>query len=135
MPTSGKEVLEGKNCRVYEVLKDGQRVADVCRAEFADVGLQPETLDAVRRLAVFLRETVSALAPQQVRDQGLDALESFDRLDGVPLRVRSYESGAPVRQSKVTNLRAEAFPGSDFEVPSNYSKQVGLNIRDHVGKP
>ncbi len=135
VPTGDSDVLEGKNCRVYEVLRDGQRVADVCRAEFSDVGLQPQTLDAVRGLATFLRETVTALAPDKVRNQGLDALDSFDRLDGVPLRVRSYEDGKPVRQSRVTNLEDQAFPGSDFEVPSGYNKEIGLNIREHVGKP
>ncbi len=135
VPTGGRETLSGRACRNFEILRDGTRVADICNAEFADVGVTPETLASVRQLAAFLREAVTSLAPSQVREPGLDALDSFDRLDGVPLRVRAYESGAAVRQSLVTDLESRDFPASDFDVPDGYAKKLGLQVRDHFGGP
>lgn len=135
VPTGGSETLEGTDCRVFDVLRDGERVADVCKAEFAALGVGAETLSAVGDLSTFLRETVTSLAPKSVRGQGLDALDSFERIDGVPLRVRAYEGGTAVRQSRIRDLETLDFPASDFRVPDNYSKQVGLNIRNHIGGP
>lgn len=135
VPTGQSDEVEGRACREYDVLRDGTRVADVCKADFADVGVAPETLDALRELSAFLRESLSALAPAGLRGRSLEALDSFGNLDGVPLRVRAYESGAPVRQSRVTDLATRALPAADFSIPDGYRKTVGLNVRDHIGGP
>jgi len=135
VPTGDSETLEGTNCRVFDVMRDGELVADVCKAEFADVGVGADTLSAVGDLSVFLRETVTSLAPKRVRGQGLDALDSFERIEGVPLRIRAYEGGTPVRQSHVRDLEQRDFPDTDFSVPPGYSRQAGINVRDHIGKP
>ncbi len=120
VPTGESETIEGTGCRMFEVLRDGTRVADVCKAEFADVGVGQATLAAVGDLSVFLRETVTSLAPKRIREEGLDALDSFERLDGVPLRVRAYEQGRVVRQSHIRELETLDLPASDFAVPSGY---------------
>lgn len=135
VPTGKSEVIEGRACRGFDILRGGQRVADVCQAGFADVGVGPETLSALRDLAGFLRNSIASLAPESLRSQGLDALDSFDRLEGVPLRVRAYEDGKAVRQSRVTELASRDFPETDFAVPGDYQKQLGLKIRDHIGPP
>ena len=135
VPNGEDEVIEGRPCRSFDILRDGERVADVCRAGFAEAGVSAETLGALRDLAGFLRNSIASLAPESVRSQGLDALDSFDRIEGVPLRVRSYKNGKPVRQSRVTELASRDFPASDFTVPGDYQKQPGLNIRDHIGPP
>ncbi len=135
VPTGDSETLEGTACRVFEVLRDGERVADVCKAEFAALGVGADTLSAVGDLSAFLRETVTSLAPKRIREEGLDALDSFERIDGVPLRVRAYEGGTAVRQSRIRDLEARDFPATDFRVPDGYSKQLGLNIREAIGGP
>ncbi|MBW2396999.1 MAG: hypothetical protein JRG95_22345 [Deltaproteobacteria bacterium] len=135
VPTGGTDEIEGRACREFEVLKEGTRVADVCKADFAAVGIVPETLDGLRQLAGFLRESLSALAPEGLRGRSLDALDSFDQLDGVPLRVRAYERGEAVRQSRITEIETRQLPSSDFAVPQGYQKTVGLNVRDHIGAP
>ncbi len=135
VPTGGSDEIEGHACREFDVLRDGTRVADVCKAEYAEVGVAPETLGALRELAGFLRESLAALAPEGLRGRSLDALDSFDHLDGVPLRIRAYESGTPVRQSRITDIVTRTLPKTDFAVPDGYTKSVGLNIREHIGSP
>lgn len=135
VPTGQTDEVQGHACREFEVLRDGTRVADVCKAEYAEVGVAPETLDALRQLAGFLRESLSALAPKGLRGRSLDALDSFDHLDGVPLRVRAYEGGSAVRQSRMTDLATRSLPDSDFSVPAGYRKTVNIGIRDHIGAP
>lgn len=135
VPTGRSDEIEGRPCREFDILRDGIRIADVCKAEFDDVGIVPETLDALRQLVVFLRESLSALAPEGLRGRSLDTLDSFGRLDGVPLRVRVYEDGTPIRQSRMIELANRPLPVADFAVPEGYRKSLGLNVRKHIGAP
>lgn len=135
VPTGGTDEIQGHACREFEVLKEGTRVADVCKADFSAVGVVPETLDGLRQLAGFLRESLSALAPEGLRGRSLDALDSFDQLDGVPLRIRAYERGEAVRQSRITEIETRELAGDAFAVPQGYEKSLGLNVRKHLGGP
>lgn len=135
VPTGGTDEIQGRACREFEVLREGLRIADVCKADFSAVGVVPETLDGLRQLAGFLRESLSSLAPEGLRGRSLDALDSFDQLDGVPLRVRAYEGGQAVRQSRITEIETRELAGDAFAVPQGYEKTVGLNVREHIGGP
>lgn len=135
VPTGRTDEVEGRSCREFDILREGIRVADVCKAEFSEVGIVPETLDALRQLVGFLRESLSALAPEGLRGQGLEALDSIGQLDGVPLRVRAYENGVPIRQSRMVEIATRPLGAADFAIPDGYRKMVSLKIRKHIGPP
>jgi hypothetical protein len=63
------------------------------------------------------------------RHEGLAALESFGRLEGVPMRVRTYSGGKVDTETVVTKIQSKTLPKSAFDLPQGYSPQLRINIR------
>lgn len=119
----------GIPCAELHVMAGGVRVADVCRASYADAKVDARSFAAVRDLERLLGSSLSALLPEKVRRDGAEAIESFARLDGVPMRVRTYEQGRFASETTVKSLKQKAFPKGSFELPSGYVPQFSINIR------
>ncbi len=135
VPTGGRERIDDFPCREFDLLRGGTKVADLCKAEFSEAGVDPASLASVQRLAAFLGEAVRSIAPSGMQGRGLDALDSFTRLDGIPMRVRAYEKGVPVRQSIVTELATPNFADADFALPEGYARKLGIKVREGLGAP
>jgi len=135
VPTGKSERIDDLPCREFDLLRGGEKVADLCKAEFSEAGVDPASLASVRRLAAFLAEAVQSIAPAGMQGRGLDALDSFTRLDGLPMRVRAYEKGVPVRQSLVTELATPSFAAAEFALPQGYARKLGIKVREGVGGP
>ena len=123
------ERIAGVPCAVYEVRRGGSRRAEVCRSSFEAAGIADETRDAVRALADSLGAVLPALAPEHLRQDGVDALHAFAVLDGVPLRVRLYEEGAAIWETRVTAIVERAAPATAFDVPDGYERRLALGGR------
>ena len=61
--------------------------------------------------------------------EGAAALESFARLDGVPMRVRTYDAGQFNTETLVKQLTNKVLPRPTFGLPEGYSPQLTINIR------
>jgi hypothetical protein len=133
--TGERDLVEGIPCDESEVVREGQRVALVCTASFQAAGVSAATFDVVRELAVFLRESVASLAPGTMRQEGLDALEGVDRLQGVPLRVRAYEKGRLQSETVVKEIAEEAVPAARFDVPAGYRGGFSIGDLDAPAEP
>ena len=110
-------------------MRAGERIADVCQASYHDAGVAPESFDAVRELRRLLEESVASLVADEVRGDGLAALGSFGGLDGVPLRVRTWDAGGFDSETVVTSLRERSFAEADFQLPQGYRSRLSINIR------
>jgi len=124
--SGANERIAGVPCAIYEVRRGGSRRAEVCRSTFDAAGVGGETRDAVRALADSLSGVLPALAPERLRQDGVDALHAFAALDGVPLRVRLYEKGAEVWETRVTDVAHRAAPATAFDLPDGYARRLGL---------
>lgn len=118
--TGRREVVRGTACEERELLQGDERFAVVCVADYAAIGLDAGAREAFRSLAAFLRESLAALAPNAVRQQALDAVDGFDRLEGFPLRVRAMPRGAPASETVVTKIARERVDPTVFELPPGY---------------
>jgi hypothetical protein len=122
--TGAVDRIAGVPCAVYEVRRGGSRRAEVCRSSFEAAGIAPETRDAVRALAGSLGAVLPALAPEHLRQDGVDALHAFSVLDGFPLRVRFYEAGTAIWETRVTEVAEREAPATAFDVPDGYARQL-----------
>jgi hypothetical protein len=120
-------------CAEHEVLRGAERVAEVCLADFAAAGVTRETFGVVRDLALFLRESVAAMAPRVFQKDGMEALDSFQQIDGVPLRVRAFEDGKPATETLVTGIEPRDFGSAEFEVPEGYRGGFSLGRSPRSG--
>jgi len=133
--TGQREQVAGIACEGFEVTRNGEKVADVCRASFAEAGVPRERLAAVRQMAAFLRESAAALAPESLRRGGLEALSSFPQLDGVPLRVRAYRNGHLQMETRVTRVEERPARDEDFELPASYGPSIRIHVRQGATTP
>ena len=119
----------GVGCTELQVMMAGARIADVCRATYEEAKVRAESFAAVRELEKLLGSSLTALLPAESREEGLAALESFARLDGVPMRVRTYDEGQFQSETVVTSVGEKPLPKSAFELPGGYAPQFTINIR------
>lgn len=127
--TGRKGEVLGVSCDELHVMSGKARLADICRATYASAGVDRASFAAVKELQSLLGGSLTAMLPEDSRAEGTAALESFARLDGVPMRVRTYEAGQLDTETVVKQLKNKKLPRSDFSLPDGYSPQLTINIR------
>lgn len=127
--TGRKETIAGIPCSDVELWVNGKKEADVCRASFAAAHVPREDLDAVREMVGMLRSSVAALAPDSLREGGLDAIGTMQQVDSLPLRMVTYRDGKPSLETRVLEVKEEAAPATAFEVPKDYHPRISIQVR------
>ena len=127
--TGKRSTVTGIACEELEIFQGGQRVADVCLASYADAGVSGESFAGVGEVQELLQGALAAFLDEKGRSEALVGLESFGRLDGVPMRVRSYGDGKVDSETVVTKIQSKALPKSAFELPEDYNAKLTINIR------
>jgi hypothetical protein len=128
--TGSRSTVTGVSCDELQLYQGERRVADVCRASYADAGVSRESFAGVGEVQELLQGALAAFLDDDDRSEGLAALESFGRLDGVPMRVRAYNSaGNFASETLVTKIQRKALPKSAFQLPQGYRSKLSINIR------
>ncbi len=111
-PTEQRQQINGIACRVYEVLRDGQVVGQLCLAQADDLsGLSPAEYNSLMALNAFNRRMAKVAQPQT--DFGMQGLE----MAGIPVRVVGPD-GKPVME--LTRVSHQALSADLFTVPQGY---------------
>ncbi|HEY2386811.1 MAG TPA: DUF4412 domain-containing protein [Candidatus Binatia bacterium] len=118
-PTGRTDKVGGIPCHEVEVLRNGEKLREVCVADWKATGIGKADLGALRDLNTFEDDTVGALG---ARTQD-DALELFEMLDGLPVRVRTFRAGQPRTELRVVKIERKAIDAQRFEVPAGYTRR------------
>jgi hypothetical protein len=121
-------------CRETELLNEGVLEARICEASADDAAIAAGAMEGVRELAALARD-VLPLVPGASRDAGLEALDLFDQVEGVPLRVRTYRDGNAVLEATVVDAKEMDVPASTFAVPDGYASMINITVREAIGGP
>jgi len=116
-------------CDELEIYQGGKRIADVCRASYADAGVSRESFAGVGEVQELLEGALAAFLGGDDRSEALAALVSFGRLEGVPMRVRAYGADGFESETVVTRIQRKALPKSAFDLPDGYRAKFSINIR------
>jgi hypothetical protein len=120
--TGKSETVNGRNCRLWDVKRNGQLDEQLCVVPFSAL---PGKEDFQTVFANFARvfEEMAKSVPMLA---GVMTTE-FDaqaKVNGFPVRSRPYESGRLAHEEQVMQVwREEAMPASMFEVPAGYRKK------------
>jgi len=118
-PTGRTDKVGGIPCHEVEVVRNDEKLREVCVADWKAAGITKGDLGALRDLNGFEDDTVGALGG---RTQD-DALELFEQLDGLPVRVRTFRGGKPRTELRVVKVERKAIDAKSFEVPEGYTKR------------
>ena len=127
--TGSRSTVTGVPCDELQIYQGGRRVADVCRASYADAGVSRESFAGIGEVQELLQDALAAFLEDADRGEALTALESFGRLEGVPMRVRAYGGDRIESETLVTKIQSKALPTSAFELPEGYAAKIRINIR------
>jgi hypothetical protein len=127
--TGTRSTVTGVPCDELQIYQGGRRVADVCRASYADAGVSRESFAGIGEVQELLQNALAAFLDDGNRSEMLAALESFGRLEGVPMRVRTYRDDRIENETVVTKIQRKALPKSAFELPQGYRAKLTINIR------
>jgi hypothetical protein len=127
--TGARSTVTGVPCDELQIYQGGRRVADVCRASYADAGVSRESFAGIGEVQELLQDALEAFLDDDDRSEALAALESFGRLEGVPMRVRAYSGDRIESETVVTKIQRKALPKSAFELPQGYHAKLSINIR------
>jgi hypothetical protein len=116
--TGKSDTVDGRKCRIWQMLRDGEVYEEVCVVPFASLPGKEDFQKTFRQLAETF-EGLAGAAPNAGDETARSAI------NGYPVRVRRLQNGAPT--GKETVLRSwteESLPASLFEVPAGYRKQA-----------
>jgi Domain of unknown function (DUF4412) len=117
-PTERTDKVGGIACHEVEVLRDGEKLREVCVADWKAAGLTKADLAALHDLNTFEDETVGTMGGR-AQD---DSLELFELLDGLPIRVRTFRGGQPRTELRIVKIEHKKVDATLFEVPEGYKK-------------
>ncbi len=109
-------------CARHDVLEGAKRVAELCLADYGKPPLSREALAAVPALGGFLRRTLEPLLGQFPSLSAVAPFAALDRVQGVPLLVRSFGENGAARETTVTRLAEEPADAALFELPAGYAR-------------
>ena len=127
--TGTRSTVTGISCDELQIYQGGGRVADVCLASYADAGVSGESFAGIGEVQDLLQDALAVFLNDDDQSEALAALESFGKLEGVPMRVRAYSGDSIESETVVTKIQRKDLPKSAFELPEGYSAKLSINIR------
>jgi hypothetical protein len=114
--TGKSDTVEGRKCRMWQMLRDGALYEDVCVVPFSSLPGKENFQKTFKELAEAF-EGLAAAAPNASDETARSAI------NGYPVRVRPYENGAlRGTETVLKTWKEEAIAASMFQVPAGYKK-------------
>ncbi len=123
-PTGRSDAVSGVACRELEVLRGATKESEVCVADWGATGIARGDLAAFGKLGTWqdgMRGSASAAMGDASPAES--AMLLLEKMDGVPLRVRSFHGGAPTTEMRVTKIEKKSVDPGLFEVPAGYTRK------------
>ena len=119
--------VAGIACRNYEVMRDGQKVRELCMSDWDDIAGGQETAGALKDVAGFfegMRQAFSGAGAMDAFDRQQELFGHMNELDGYPVLYRDFSAGGALeRQVILTSARQEEVSTGFFEPPQGYTFQ------------
>lgn len=130
--TGRSDKIGGLACQEVEVSRGDVKESEICVADWKAAGVTKADLAAIRKLGTFQDETLGGM---QARREGGNALELFDSLDGLPVRVRTFRGGQLKAEFRVVKVEHKPLDPKLFDPPDGYTKREFSISMPGAGRP
>lgn len=113
--TGRSDTVNGMRCRLYESFVDSQKSEEICVADRDAVSMPTADYATLKKMFNFM-ERISSIVASLGMKVAPDTLPS---VDGVPVRIRSFEDGGTGTLKKVSTGSLDT---ALFRVPAGYRK-------------
>ncbi|MGH8262225.1 MAG: hypothetical protein ACRETU_03940 [Steroidobacterales bacterium] len=115
------ESVNGKNCHVWNVLRDDVLIAQHCVVPYGSLAGSDEMRTTVARISAMTEKLTQSV--RQMNAASGNEFSGADRINGVAVLTRTFTDGeADGTESIVTEWATRSNPASLFDVPAGYTK-------------
>lgn len=125
-PTAERAERQGYPCREVEMFEDGTLVRRLWVADWAALGVSPDTFAVLEGMGSFFAEALSSLQDSLPLLRGVEAPEIFHQLGdlgGLPVVTVELRDGQPARQTVLDSVAEDNLEAAAFEPPEGYREQ------------
>jgi hypothetical protein len=116
--TGKSDTAEGRSCRVWNLLRNGQIYEEMCVVPFSSLPGKEDFETTFRQLGEAF-EGVAAAVPNASKDSAVRL-----SVKGYPVRNRYFLNGQPTgRETRLKSWKEESIPAATFDIPAHYKKQ------------
>jgi hypothetical protein len=115
--TDRSELVDGRSCRIWEVLEREAKRFEFCVAPAAQIPGGDEILDGMKSLSTYWQGSIFALGVSLGNVGWWSGIES---LKGVPLLVREFRNGGAVSETTLTAIGDGVPNVPPFDLPAGY---------------
>jgi len=111
----GRGTANGFACTNYEGTRGGQKVAEVCAAQPADLKLAPAEFQVFRKMQEFTAGLTQALQNSPMAT-GINLNMGDAGVDGFPVQRTTFQNGQATEQEAIKSVTDANFTDADFSV-------------------
>jgi hypothetical protein len=116
---SGSGKVGDWTCTTYDGFRGTEKVAEVCAAEGAAIGLTSADFTLAREAMDMVKVIAPPETIERIPVYGTVQSQGFV---GFPVRRVSFRNGQPEVTTELVEFKREAIPPSNFDVPAGYNK-------------
>lgn len=122
LDTGKSDRVEGRTCRVWQIKRQGVLDDELCLISYSELPGKGELQTLFRNMAALFDQMAKSM-PQIGRGVG-NEFRAQGKLDGFPIRTRSYTNGKlDPEESLVKSWKEQAIPAAMFEPPAGYKRR------------
>jgi hypothetical protein len=118
--TGGSDTVNGIPCTIWEQTEDGVRSGELCVAKTSAIKHGDEIMPAFRSMTDFMSKLFDSMP--MMRDVADSSLAVYDKIDGVPVRMRDYSNGKLQSETIFKGASVQSMSKDFFGPPAGYKR-------------
>ena len=123
--TGERATKQGYPCVRYDILRDGEKIREMWVTDWGNVKGGDEIVDAFEEMASFYGELMDSFSGMAGSSGGFfnaenNPMESFTKVDGFPVVIRSFEGGELESETVLESVTERDLDPDAFEPPKGY---------------
>lgn len=130
--TGAVESIGEYSCTIQTLYAGDDKVWEVCAASENDLpGAASEAMAAFRAMSRFAEQLRDTLQQGPLADMFSTPFSELNEVNGMPIRVRSYERGRLANESTLKSIVSKDLEAGMFDVPDGYTVN---NLGDEMNR-
>jgi hypothetical protein len=121
--TSRTESAAGQTCKVWEVTVAGVKEEEICVVPPGSLPGGTEMMSTMKELGELFKGFMDSLGGAGSRNAVNDAWRDLQAVNGIPIITRTFENGKASQEIRLTAVRNETVPTSQFTVPAGFTQR------------
>lgn len=121
--TGETDTILGVQCRIFTMLDQGHRAADVCLASYQQLELSPTDVKSFEKLKLMVQEFKNS-SPEH-RNMLTIMANGLENLHGVPLKIIRYRADGKINSMvQAGAISFRQIPRLTYQIPGNYQQKL-----------